>query len=582
MKAQGSSGAPPSATRRRALGHERGWVALLLVIHVGLAVWGAVRSSVTFDENFHLPAGVLIVARGELRVSVVNPPLVKALCGAAALAAGARLPAEEALRNGEQGVVGESFMRRNADRYQRVFVAARLVIVAFSLLLGLVVWRVARRLHGPRGGVLALGFYAFMPEALAHAGLATMDVATALGCLASVYAFWMFARSGRWGWWWMAAGAVAFAFLVRFTALLLGPMLLVVAILEALRHRARRPARLWLGLLLLVPVVFLALDAGYLGGVSFAPLRDWRFLSTAFQALQHRLPDLRLPLPDLWLLGMDRQAVDTGTVANPTFLLGHVIPLAVWYYFPLAFLFKWPLGFLGALLARTGPAFARRRSAFTPRHRGAFLAVPVAFYLGGGMFLLSLNAGIRYMFPIMPVLCVWLGGIASARLLERLGGRRRLWLSLGVALAVLQAVETGLAAPWYLSFFNWPSGGPGGGYMLVNDSNVDWGQGLIALRDEQKRRGIGRIYLAYHGTTDPVIYGIDYIPYSGGAPGRESDWLAVSSYYFVGLGQRMMTQHGRTPDRLYFDFRPLWGLRPEARLGGSIYLFPLRGAGLVR
>jgi len=44
----------------------------------------------------------------------------------------------------------------------------------------------------------------------------------------------------------------------------------------------------------------------------------------------------------------------------------------------------------------------------------------------------------------------------------------------------------------------------------------------------------------------------------------------------------MMTQHGRTPDRLYFDFRPLWGLRPEARLGGSIYLFPLRGAGLTR
>jgi hypothetical protein len=146
---------------------------------------------------------------------------------------------------------------------------------------------------------------------------------------------------------------------------------------------------------------------------------------------------------------------------------------------------------------------------------------------------------------------------------------------------MLQAVETSLAAPWYLSFFNWPSGGPGGGYRLVNDSNVDWGQGLIALRDELKQRGIGRIHLAYHGTADPAVYGIDYVPYLGGVPGKESDWLAVSSYYFVGLGQRMMTTRGRT-EPLWIDFQPLWGMRPEARPADCIYLFSLRGVGIVR
>jgi hypothetical protein len=150
-----------------------------------------------------------------------------------------------------------------------------------------------------------------------------------------------------------------------------------------------------------------------------------------------------------------------------------------------------------------------------------------------------------------------------------------------LALALLQAVETGFAAPWYLSFFNWPSGGPGGGYRLVNDSNVDWGQGLIALREELARRGIRRIHLAYHGTADPAIYGIDYLPYLGGQPGPESDWLAVSSYYFVGLGQRMMTPGGRTPP-LRINFSPLWGVRPAARAADCIYLFPLHGAGIAR
>jgi len=471
--------------RVRAFRHERWWVAALLAAHVALAVWGVLRNSVTFDENFHLPSGVMIAARGELRVSAVNPPLVKALCGAAALAAGARLPSDEALRDGEQGVVGESFMRVNADRYQRVFVAARLVMVLLSVLLGLLVWRVARRLYGPRGGMLALGFYAFMPEALAHAGLATMDLATGLSWLASVYAFWMFARSGRWGWWWLAAGAVSFAFLVRFTAVLLGPVLLAIAVLELTRRRARRPARLWLGLGLLLPVVLVVLNAGYLGGASLAPMRNWPFASASFKALQLLLPDLRLPLPDLWLLGMDHQVSDSQAGATPTYLLGRIMLHAVWYYFPLAFVFKWPLGFLAALFARAPLALVSRR-----RHRGTILAIPVVLHLGSGMFFLSLNAGVRYMFPIIPFLCIWLGGLIAPRVLDSLRGQGRLWPRVGLALVLLQAVETGFVAPWYLSFFNWPSGGPGGGYRLVNDSNVDWGQGLIALRDEMRKRGI--------------------------------------------------------------------------------------------
>ena len=558
--------------RLRAFRHERWWVAALLAVHVALAVWGVLRNSVTFDENFHLPAGVMIAARGELRISAVNPPLVKALCGAAALAAGARLPSDEALRDGEQGVVGESFMRANADRYQRVFVAARLVIVLLSALLGLLVWRVARRLHGPRGGVLALGFYAFMPEALAHAGLATMDLATGLGWLASVYAFWMFARSGRWGWWCLAAGAVSFAFLVRFTALLLGPVLLAIAVLTVVQRGARRPARLWAGLALLVPLVLVALGAGYLGRVSFEPIGRQHFESQRFESLAHAAPWLRLPLPDTWLGGLDRQLVESQAGVTPAYLLGRVIPHAVWYYFPLAFLFKWPLGFLGALLARSRLAVADRR------RRGDFLVVPVAAVLGVGMFAGNLDIGIRYLFPLLPFLCVWLGGLASVRLLAHWRGHGRIWLRAGLALAMLQAVETGLAAPWYLSFFNGPAGGGGGGYRLVNDSNVDWGQGLIALRDELKQRGIGRIHLAYHGTADPALYGIDYVPYLGGAPGKESDWLAVSSYYFVGLGQRMMTPHGRTPP-LSIDFRPLRDVSPVARPADCIYLFRLRGAG---
>src|SRR5262249_6640041 len=143
-----------SVRRACIAGGERTWVIALLAVHAALAVWGAAMNSVTFDENFHVPAGVVEVARGDLLTSAVNPPLVKAMFGAAALAAGARLPADSAIARVEQSIVGESFMRRNADRYHRVFFAARLVVVLLSLVLGWLVWRFARRLYGPRGGLL--------------------------------------------------------------------------------------------------------------------------------------------------------------------------------------------------------------------------------------------------------------------------------------------------------------------------------------------------------------------------------------------------------------------------------------------
>src|SRR6266850_6491955 len=81
----------------RADSREPLWVALLLAVHLALALWGVAANSVTFDENFHLPAGVMILARGDYSVSLAQPPLLKSLCALAALGAGARVPTLPAL-----------------------------------------------------------------------------------------------------------------------------------------------------------------------------------------------------------------------------------------------------------------------------------------------------------------------------------------------------------------------------------------------------------------------------------------------------------------------------------------------------
>jgi len=385
--------------------------------------------------------------------------------------------------------------------------------------------------------------------------LAGTDLPTALGILATIYGFYGFVRTGRASWWALAAVSLGCALLTRFTSLILFPMLLGLTIVAHATGALRQPRRTWIGLALMVLVAPLFVNAGYLFHTPLRPLRDWTFSSHGAKLVQHALPWLVPMLPEAYVSGFDWQGYVARQLPQPVFLLGTIVNHPYWYYFPLALLFKWPLGLLGAVALRIVRSFGPRAGA----RLEWFVVAPALVLLAGPMFLLPLDIGIRYVYPMLPFVCVWLGGLwpravrgpapARPRAAER-GVRSpaagRAWRAIALALVVASAVEVLHCAPWYLSFFNLPSGGPGGGFLLVNDSNVDWGQGLIALRDEMRKRGIRKIHLAYHGSTDPAVYGIDYIPYHGGEPGPETDWFAISDFYLVGLEQRMMTQKGRT------------------------------------
>src|SRR2546426_7698860 len=134
-------GARPTSTPSVLERHERAWGLALLALHAALALWVARENSVTFDESFHVPAGVRILAARDFATSYAQPPLPKTLYGLAALAAGARDPGPAQAGPGRERFVGYAFMRANAGRYTRIYVAARLVALACSLSLAVLVWR---------------------------------------------------------------------------------------------------------------------------------------------------------------------------------------------------------------------------------------------------------------------------------------------------------------------------------------------------------------------------------------------------------------------------------------------------------
>ena len=81
----------------------------------------------------------------------------------------------------------------------------------------------------------------------------------------------------------------------------------------------------------------------------------------------------------------------------------------------------------------------------------------------------------------------------------------------------LNAADALRYAPDYLAYFN-VFVKPENSWQLLTDSNLDWGQGLLAVRDYEARHPDETLHLAYFGSVDPALYGVRAVPLPPGEP----------------------------------------------------------------
>ena len=280
-------------------------------------------------------------------------------------------------------------------------------------------------------------------------------------------------------------------------------------------------------------------------------------------------------MPQAWSAGL----VFTygASMYRATYLLGEISRTGWWYYFPLAILFKTPTATLIAgalaLVAAIYLAVARRKTlGASVLWKIAVLLVPVLVY-GTASLTTNLNLGVRHVFPLYALFYIALGWVAS-RLIAQ--GKRTAIATGAIALLLFAgvAVETARAFPNYIAFFNAPSGGYRGGFYLLSDTNIDWGQDLPLLAQWQKDNPSERLYLSYHGTVDPALYGIRYEAVPGGfaRPGAEATtWPREPGVLAVSVTKMHGQYFAVAAAREYYH--KLTQGEPIAVLGGSIYLF---------
>src|SRR3990172_5351536 len=169
------------------------------------------------------------------------------------------------------------------------------------------------------------------------------------------------------------------------------------------------------------------------------------------------------------------------------------------YYFIVVWLLKTPIPSILFITASIGLYLARHRANLLEE---AFLVAPFTGYL----IFYSVwgdNIGIRYMIPCFPFMFVF-----AARLLPLLKGHGRpirLACFAGIFWLVTEWVSI---TPDHLSYFNQIAGGSENGVEWLDNSNVDWGQGLKQLRDYLLKSQIHDYAYCYFGTGRPQYYGI--------------------------------------------------------------------------
>jgi hypothetical protein len=278
-------------------------------------------------------------------------------------------------------------------------------------------------------------------------------------------------------------------------------------------------------------------------------------------------------LPEAWLTGL--LSTYQVSLSHANYLLGRVSSGGWWYYFPLAMLVKSPIALILAsviALIVSLPIVFRRPLDSEQAWTVACLVFPPAVFLLMAMTS-NLNYGVRHILPIYPFIYIGIG-LAAACAWRRWRG---LTAIVAGALGLLLSVETLTAFPNYIAFFNVAAGGARGGFDLLGDSNLDWGQDLKLLADWQRRHSDADLYLAYYGAADPAYYGIRYHNLPGGI-GPPADQATLPAHGHVVIAVSATTLQGiYLPPNLRAFYEPLRHVPPTEVLGGSIYLFDLSG-----
>jgi hypothetical protein len=488
----------------------------------------------TIDEPTHLGCGMEWLARGTYLLEPEQPPLARIFS-----ALGPFLAGERSEGRTDSYKEGAAILYHNW-KYERNLTLARIGTLPFLWLACAVLYVAGVRWYGQAQAAVAVILFTLSPPILAHASLATTDMALTATFGLALFTVVLWAEHPAPG---RAMGALvgfccALAFLSKFSSLAFlaafaGLMLIWMLVSErglAPLGRLVTVRRAW-SVLVAVLVAAVTIWAGYRfhvkGGVP--------------------APELFTGLRDLF----GHQAH-----GHPSYLLGARSLSGFWLFYPVALAVKTPLGLLGLLAGGIALAWRGRK-----KLAWSMPLACIAGILAVGLYS-DINIGTRHVLPIYFFFALlasvfawdWLGKTSQHR-----------WMGWTVVVLMGWLLLSGaFNHPDYLAYFNELAGDEP--ERILADSDLDWGQDMLRLSARLRELGAQTV------TFSPFINAYLH-DYHGFPPIQDSDptspspgWNAVSITVWKVARMGLYEQHKDV--QLWPDL-----VKPKERVGRGVLLY---------
>jgi len=551
-------------------GKELAVLAAMLSIFAAVLVALAWEVGVTVDEPSHLVSAHLYWQGKDRLAPYDMPPAIKIAGGWVSHLTGLNLPPRSDSiwkDNHEWQVALRMVERMKADEIRRTFFLSRLPMIIFPLGCMVVIWWWTRQVFGVAAALASATLFALSPTVLAHGMLFKNDLAASLGLLLMCYTAWRYASEPGRGTLVRFSLATGFALLTKLS--MLAPAALAPLFLAGVAWRKQLGWKPYLrNLAVLSGVIYVLILLLWPGRITALPRAEWAAIRDMqlpwhFTAI---IAALRyLPLPRMFWHGVAAVAQsDAGGVG--VYMLGQVYPQGHPLYFLVAWAVKIPVATQLAVLA--GVAYWAYRWFRNRTSTDVFWLLPAVLYVALASTS-SLQLGIRLVLPA--IVCSWM---SASRGLEWLISRRWGHFALAVLLA-WQATRTAIRYPDYIPYFNLWAGGAENGMRYLSDSNLDWGQGLHALREYLDQNGVTKVSVFYFGNDNAwqqlredrlEMKAAPWSPEYAKGPVYEPEpgLYAVSATFLTG----QLFHEGYRDYFLRFRER-----KPLAIVGGSIYIY---------
>jgi hypothetical protein len=454
--------------------------------------------SLTFDEPVHISAGLDAWRNHRFAMAIDHPPLTRLWCTLPVLSRTWKMDIET-LPNGS--------WRVNHIEPDPVSIAhrARSMNLFLGVILAWVLWSTARRMFSTGAANLALALFVFSPALVAHFSLVTTDGAATLLIFSSAAYLVLWRQQPD-----LRRTALMGALLgLLLLAKLSTPVMFLLALLWMLLLKpdgvAASPLHWnWGKTCLALAIALSVLWAGYFFHVSHLTLHNHQLVATfpnrppvVYNNVRSGL-DFSLLVPAGEYLEGFRTLVRRNSLGQAAYFLGQISRSGGFRsYLPTVILLKWPAIALAFFAAGLILAICKRRHA--PSGLWVMASFPALYFAFA--VLARFNIGDRHISPVYPFMLLF-----AAFVWEHTRQRPVLVWILAFAVA-LQFADTLRYAPGYLSYFNVYIR-PAESYKFLSDSNLDWGQGLLALKKYEENHPGEQISLAYFGSVDPRLYGI--------------------------------------------------------------------------